>query len=134
MKIVTVPRTDIIAQDDEFNFDEDVLLVGLSDGKIVHLSPYKGRVDIIKTSPVIMSNQSSNTEKPITDYVVGEITHERVSTSNSSGMPDPGYGVLTTYRFIDDAFSYQEWKKATSVKKHIRNWNPNTSSWGAWSL
>lgn len=79
------------------------------------------------------SSAQTNLDALITSYTVKTMTMQRVSSGNASTAPTPNVnGILTTFRFSDDFFSYQEWKAVNATSVWRRNWNTVTSTWGAW--
>lgn len=81
----------------------------------------------------IYSSLALNTvfSKKMTDYTKNMITYETVSNTNASSAPIVGIGgTLTTYRFSDDNYGWQEYKAWNSKTKYQRTWY--NSTWNAW--
>ena len=74
---------------------------------------------------------STTLDQSITNYIVGKITITRYSNDQTLNSPTPNQaGILTTYRFSNDSYSYQSWKSINSAKFWIRNWSG--SAWETW--
>lgn len=133
MDILIVTSTDPSSQNDNKVAQKEALLIGKYDKKIVHNDPVNGPTILIKSSPLTIEGTNTNIDAPITAYERGEITHQRVSSSDAATAPVPNKnGIITTYRYSDDYYSYQEWKSIASTNKFIRNWNTSTNSWDEW--
>lgn len=86
------------------------------------------------TSTLLISlygGSSTTLDQSITNYTVNKITVTRYFNDQTLNSPTPNMaGILTTYRFSNDAYSYQSWKSINSTGIWRRNWSG--SAWGTW--
>ena len=87
------------------------------------------RVD--KTDIALTVNAGDILAQPITYFEKRMIYINPVSDSSSSPDGTNG-GILTTYRMIDDTYSYQTYKLYNAKTTYSRRWV--TSAWSAWEL
>lgn len=109
----------------------DVLLIGKDDKSVALLQ--NGKIIPLISQTMLMDSIATNIELPISAYEAGKLTIQRVASANTTTAPVPNQtGLLTTYRFVDDAFSYQEWKSMMSTSTWRRVWDKVNSVWGVW--
>ena len=126
-RTVSVNSTDALYLQKEY----DVLLIGKDDKTISLLQGDK--IIPLLSQTLLLDSISTNIDVPITVYPSNQVTMQRVSASNTSTAPVPNQaGILNTYRFVDDAFSYQEYKSMQSTSAWRRIWDKTNGVWGAW--